>query len=354
MTLGIPRLREIIMTASRELKTPTMSVPLRASVNDRAALRMTRDFSKLALMDLLASKCGITVREVLEKGPSSWERCYYVTLKLHPAERIEEAFGLQPDDICRVVSKTFIPKLARVMKAEMKRNESPGDSAKIEVLGGSSSDYVESDAKKTKKKPKDEEYDDEEADAEDGVNASRYGHKKEMTSYGDMDDDEKKIAKSSAKEMEDEDEEDSPAVVTEGEESGDEYESRSANTCRFSTSKNALILDPLRVDPSTCPLLMVGLVERAAEDTIVKAKPKIKEGFVNNEEGRGRCLQTAGCNFEQIWQLEEDVVDHNKLVSNDIWAIRCAYGVEAARMSIADQIRGVFAVYGISVDPRHL
>ncbi len=113
-------------------------------------------------------------------------------------------------------------------------------------------------------------------------------------------------------------------------------------------------MDPLRVDPSTCPLLMVGLVERAAADTIVRARPKIKEGFVNNEEGRGRCLQTAGCNFEEIWSLGEEVVDHNKLVSNDIWAIRCAYGVEAARMSIADQIRGVFAVYGISVDPRHL
>ena len=354
VTLGIPRLREIIMTASRELKTPTMSVPLNAGVSDREALRMTRDFSKLSLMDLLASHCGITVREALEKAGSIWERCYYVTLKLHPAERIKEAFGLHPDDICKVITKTFIPKLARVMKAEMKRNESPGDYAKIDVVGGSSTDYVESESKQVKKKSKDDEYDDEEADAEDGVTASRYGHKKEMTSYGDMDDDEKRMAKSAIKDLEDDDETGSPAVVTEGEESSDEDESKSSNTCRFSRSKNALILDPLRVDPSTCPLLMVGLVERAAEDTIVKSKPKIKEGFVNNEEGRGRCLQTAGCNFEQIWQLEESVVDHKQLLSNDIWAIRCAYGVEAARMSIADQIRGVFAVYGISVDPRHL
>eukprot|EP00956_Cyclotella_meneghiniana_P043473 scaffold271707_cov79-Cyclotella_meneghiniana.AAC.3 len=353
VTLGIPRLREIIMTASKELKTPTMSVPLRASVSDKAALRMTRDFSKLSLMNLLSSQCGITVRETLEKGSNVWERCYYVTLKLHPTERIQEAFGLRPDDICRVVSKTFIPKLARVMKMEMKRNESPGDFAKIDVVGGSSSDFVEPDAKKASKKSKDEEYDDEVVDDEDGVNASRYGHRKEMTSYGEMDDDDKKIAKTSDTNPND-DEEEVPAVVTEGEESGDEYESKSSNTCRFSQSKNAIILDPLRVDPSTCPLLMVGLVERAAEDTIVRAKPKIKEGFINNEDDRGRCLQTAGCNFEEIWKLDEGVVDHNKLVSNDIWAIRCAYGVEAARMSIADQIRGVFAVYGISVDPRHL
>jgi DNA-directed RNA polymerase I subunit RPA1 len=41
-------------------------------------------------------------------------------------------------------------------------------------------------------------------------------------------------------------------------------------------------------------------------------------------------------------------------MSNDIWAVRCAYGVEAARNTIVDQIRSVFGVYGIEVDPRHL
>ncbi|EED91031.1 DNA directed RNA polymerase i, alpha subunit [Thalassiosira pseudonana CCMP1335] len=363
VTLGIPRLREIIMTASKELKTPTMSIPLSESVSDREALRLTRYFSKVSLMDLLASHGGITVREVLEKGAgSNWERCYYVTLKLHPAERINEAFGLRLEDIAAVVTKTFIPKLARVMKAEMKRNETNEGYASIEVIGGASTDFMESDVSggessksKASKRPKDDEYDDEVANDEDGVTGTRFGHRKEMTSYGDMDDDDKYIAKRSAKDDSDEDEDNRlPAVITEGEESDDELESKSSNTARISRSKNSIILDPLRVDPSTCPLLMVGLVERAAETTIVRARPKINEGFVNNEEGRGRCLQTAGCNFEEMWSLDEGVVDHNKLVSNDIWGIRCAYGVEAARMSIADQIRGVFAVYGISVDPRHL
>ncbi|KAL7535540.1 hypothetical protein ACHAXR_006555 [Thalassiosira sp. AJA248-18] len=365
VTLGIPRLREIIMTASKELKTPTMSVPLQPSVSDREALRLTREFSKISLMDLLASHKGITVRESLEAGAgSNWDRCYYVTLKLHPAERIMEAFGLSLEDIAAVVAKTFFPKLARVMKAEMKRNASSDEYSSIEVIGGASTDFVEPETpneeeaakKKSKKKQKEEEeYDDEAANDEDGVSGSRFGHRKEMTSYGEMDDDEKKIAKKSVNELSDDsDAEVDPAVVSEGEDSDAGYGSKSSNSVRISKSKNALILDPLRVDPSTCPLLMVGLVERAAGDTIVRARPNINEGFVNNEEGRGRCLQTAGCNFEEIWRLNKDIVDHNKLVSNHIWGIRCAYGVEAARMSIADQIRGVFAVYGISVDPRHL
>ena len=53
-----------------------------------------------------------------------------------------------------------------------------------------------------------------------------------------------------------------------------------------------------------------------------------------------------------MWQLSN--VEHNQLMSNDIWAIRCAYGVEAARKSIVDQITSVFGAYGIAVDFRHL
>ena len=376
VTLGIPRLREIIMTASKQLKTPTMSVPIRPGVTDREATRLARDFSKITLMDLLSCHEGITVEETLKavgSGSTNWDRAYYVTLKLHPAERIMEAFGLRLEDIAATVTKTFLPKLARVMKAEMKRN-ADGEHASIEVIGGASTEFVESDnpdetsaaaERKIKKKRKEEEeYDDEAANDEDGVTGSRFGHRKEMTSYGRMDEDEKNIAKESVDDDENidgsQETEQQPMMVSEGEdeeESDDgatDYTSNSTNSVKINREKNTLILNPLLVDPSGSPLLMVGLVERAAGDTIVRARPNISEGFVNNEEGRGRCLQTAGCNFEELWKLDESIADHNELLSNHIWGIRCAYGVEAARKSIADQIRLVFGMYGISVDPRHL
>lgn len=364
VTLGIPRLREIIMTASKELKTPTMSVPLRSSVTDREALRLTREFSKISLMDLLASHQGITIKESLEVGAgTTWDRCYYITLKLHPAERIMEAFGLRLEDIAAVVTKVFFPKVSRIMKAELKRNAETNGKlpTSFQVSGGASSEFIESDTPedpeenaKTSKKKKfkaAEEYDEEVIDEEDGV----VRNQKDKSAYGDMDDEEKDISKEAANvsgsdtEDDDYDEAMKPPASSDAEDVV-----TNLNSVRINKSKNTLILNPLRVDPASCPLLMVGLVEQAASDTIVRARPKINQGYVNNEEGRGRCLQTAGCNFEEIWRLSEDIVDHNKLVSNHIWGIRCAYGVEAARNSIADQIKGVFAVYGISVDPRHL
>jgi DNA-directed RNA polymerase I subunit RPA1 len=118
---------------------------------------------------------------------------------------------------------------------------------------------------------------------------------------------------------------------------------------------NTIAVQALRVEPNARPLLMVGLVEKAANSTLVRARKKIEEAFVNDEGGsRGRCLQTAGVNFEEIWKLSENVVAHGKLSSNDVWAVRCAYGVEAARSEIMEQIRNVFGAYGIEVDPRHL
>jgi len=247
------------------------------------------------------------------------------------------------------------------MKAEIKRNKPEGDRMPITIIGGESTEFIEpksyeaTQERKARKKAKEEnEYEDEKTSIEDGVAGARFSHRKEMTSYGEMDDDEKNIAKKSISDFfEDDGNGLNPAVISEGEEE-EAKRYASGNALRIDKRKNALILDPLMTDPSECPLLMVGLAERAASETIVKARPNIIEGFVNKEEGRGRCLQTAGCNFEEIWKLGQDVIDHSQLVSNHIWGIRCAYGVEAARMSIANQIKDVFAVYGISVDPRHL
>ncbi len=363
VTLGIPRLREIIMTASRELKTPTMSVPLLPYVTEKEAIRLTRDFTRLSLSELIANRGGITVRETLQQSPSgSWERAYYVTLTLQSEERIREAFGLALEDVAAIITSKFFPTLSRLMKDELKRSNSDGMSS-LDVLGGAATEFVNEKVPKSKvgnvmddddeDKPDDDE-DDTPGD-EDGVNASRYGAKQELTSYGDMDDeDEEIVAEQNRMDFTNENNA-APQPVTDDEgASEDEEMLNNMNTVQIVRKRNALVLQPLRVDPSNRPLLMVGLVEIAASRTLVRSRPKIEAGFINEEKenDRGRCLQTAGCNFSEIWKLNQ--VDHNRLSSNDIWAVRCAYGVEAARMSIVDQIRGVFAVYGIQVDMRHL
>lgn len=50
----------------------------------------------------------------------------------------------------------------------------------------------------------------------------------------------------------------------------------------------------------------------------------------------------------------DDLLDLNRLYSNDIHKIAEMYGIEAATRVIVKEVRDVFAVYGITVDPRHM
>ena len=349
VTLGIPRLREIIMTASRELKTPTMSVPLHKEVTEVDAVSLTRRFTKLTLNELIAAKEGVTTTETLMRGDSGvWQRAYIVTLKLHPAERIKTAFGLTLQDIAKVVAKTFVTGLSYQMKLELRRSSSDYD-GDIAVEGGDSSNYTHTGKKEEASgrndddllEENDDDENDEKMDEEDGVRASRT----QSENYGDDDVNE-----------DDNDDDDGAGVnvIIDDAMSDDESAEMAflSDSVKIDVKQNTIQLQPLRVDPSSRPLLMIGLVEKAAMKTLVRAKKNINEAFINDEEGRGRCLQTAGINFTEMWLLEN--VDHNRLMSNDIWAVRCTYGVEAARSTIVDQIRSVFGVYGINVDPRHL
>jgi DNA-directed RNA polymerase I subunit RPA1 len=64
-------------------------------------------------------------------------------------------------------------------------------------------------------------------------------------------------------------------------------------------------------------------------------------------------LQTEGVNLKGLWQFA-DIIDVSCIDTNDIAAVLRTYGVEAARNAIMKEVAGVFGVYGISVDKRHL
>jgi DNA-directed RNA polymerase I subunit RPA1 len=52
--------------------------------------------------------------------------------------------------------------------------------------------------------------------------------------------------------------------------------------------------------------------------------------------------------------LAENLVDIDQIKTNNIHAVLMAYGVEAARATIVQEIASVFALYSINVNVRHL
>ena len=53
MTLGIPRLREIVMTASAAIKTPQMTLPIWNDVSDEQADTFCKSISKVLLSEVI-------------------------------------------------------------------------------------------------------------------------------------------------------------------------------------------------------------------------------------------------------------------------------------------------------------
>lgn len=71
VTLGIPRLREILMTATKNQKTPTMTLQFREKVIDKVqAERYARRISKLLLIELVSKVSVTEYKKLHENGIS--------------------------------------------------------------------------------------------------------------------------------------------------------------------------------------------------------------------------------------------------------------------------------------------
>jgi len=59
-----------------------------------------------------------------------------------------------------------------------------------------------------------------------------------------------------------------------------------------------------------------------------------------------------------MWDFAEStgkgILDIDEIYSNDIFAVLQTYGVEMARATILREMKGIFAVYNIDVNRRHL
>ncbi|XP_048459016.1 DNA-directed RNA polymerase I subunit RPA1 [Rhincodon typus] len=99
------------------------------------------------------------------------------------------------------------------------------------------------------------------------------------------------------------------------------------------------------------------LVMSIAQNAVVYETRGITRCLLNETTNRRgekeSVLNTEGVNFTEMFKYG-DTLDLNRLYSNDIHAFANTYGIEAALRVIEKEIKDVFSVYGIEVDPRHL
>jgi len=108
--------------------------------------------------------------------------------------------------------------------------------------------------------------------------------------------------------------------------------------------------------------IIVKLDEGVKLEKLFKLKVKLSELFINGIAGIKQVLPvkkseefvitTAGSNLKEVLKINE--VDKAKTITNDIWEISKALGIEAARTAIIEEVLNVFNEQGLKIDVRHL
>lgn len=389
VTLGIPRLREIVMTASAAISTPTMTLHLNPEIAKTDGEQFAKGISKLSLAEVLDK---VTVTEKLGKGIAHEQaKMYTIKLDLFPSDEYAAEYAISTADVIRTIETKFLPKLQLTIRKELKKKGDQkllkkADDAMPEI--GKSSGTIEQESGRAEA---DREGGDDDSDNEGDDDATRDKAKnnKAQGGYDAPDDEEEDIASRARRETtpeggdnEDEtygsqgsDDSDSDSE-SEGEKkqriaaTAEEREARiksnkhtsDVSSFSFNDKTGSTCAFTLEYDASTAKLLMLNLVETCLHSSLIQnitnlgACTLTQDKYPNPTTGKEEdvnVILTEGENLSAMWEYQ-DVLDPRRFFTNDIAAMLRLYGVEACRASIVREVNGVFSGHGISVDLRHL
>ncbi|KAH9827522.1 DNA-directed RNA polymerase I subunit rpa1-like [Teratosphaeria destructans] len=398
VTLGIPRLREIVMTAAKKISTPLMTLRIDKDTTLEGARRFAKSITRLSVSEILDK---ITVTESQGKGVAYGDaKKYEVRLDFFPSEEYKKEYAIQIEDVAYTLEGRFLEALHRRVRKELKKrgdekslragDKSKASDALPEV--GKSSGRVEEE---TARGDANREGGDDDSDAEGDDDATRDKSKsnKQQAGYEAYEDqEENELAKKNQKDDDEEEAEDeayggSPKAPVEDDEDSEDGEEEAFPTRKGLKATARERLNRIRsekrtndvtafsfddVDGSSCTftmeyaattakILMLHLVETAAREALIHNINGITAAMVDEKAtelpenvARGhKIVAVSGCNIVEMWNCQ-NVIDPHTLYTNSIGDMLAHYGVEAARAAIVVELQSVFGGHGISVDPRHL
>ncbi|KAL0949316.1 hypothetical protein HGRIS_009392 [Hohenbuehelia grisea] len=377
VTLGIPRLREIVMTASRKPKTPSMSMLVRSEVPPEDVALFCKRASRLTLSQVVETA---TVKERLKVEGDARRTEFTVDLKFFPQEEYEEAYDVEASEILATFSNRFPLILKKELQLEMKRLDADLKS-QIAELGkgkkasngegetGPSSEEEESAAEPKRTRDDDDASELGDGDAEDEKRARQ---KKQQATYEDDDEDDEDdetqpfddaaIEAAFASDAEDPDmpakKSQSKSLEKQARVIGDQFIRNLPLAISFEFTASGCQFG-LQFNPDMPKLLLVGIIERTCRSTVIREIPGITDCFAVKDDKTGVVkLNTNGSNFRGLWEfmtsVDEGILVDENIYSNDIYSILQTYGVEMARAAILHEMSQVFGAYNIGVDRRHL
>ena len=391
VTLGIPRLREIVMTASRSISTPSMTLHLIPELSESAGEKFAKGITNLTMAEVIEN---VQVSESIGPGVGfARAKIYTVRLNLFPSAEYCSTYAITVGDVLRTIEVMFVPMLAKLIKKDLTKK---GEAKSLKASAsqpeiGKSSGIVEDSPGRAEAEHEGGDDDEDDDGDDDATNNKQKQNRAEAISYAAPDEGEDTIVREAQRrstpeldEPEDEGFVGSPRpsepdnesqVEGEGEEKikdntakarESRIKERSSDVTRFAFDDEGAAWCEIQFeyDVSTAKLLLLPLVERACHDAVIQSIPGIKACTISKEKSDTKdpltnkfievpVVLTQGVNLRAMHTFQ-DILNPHKIFTNDIAAMLDIYGVEACRATIIREMDAVFKGHSISVDMRHL
>lgn len=392
VTLGIPRLREIVMTASSHISTPAMTLQMNEELTKEDGMKFAKGISKLSLAEVV-DNASVSERVGTGVGHSQ-AKIYDIKLQFFPSREYTETYAIDVTDVLSTLEKVFVPKLQSLARKAMgkKRGEKSLRSVTAAVPEvGKSVGVIEEAISRPEGNKDGEDDDDEDDEDDDATNDKQRNNRDQPVSYAANDEEDDAVQAQMEREASPEDEDDmedegiggSPRDLPSDADDGNgirDDQARSKSTSddlesqimsrnvdvtrfRFDDTNGAWCKLSLEYNADTPKILMLNVLENALQSSLIQqisglsacvyvADGEVKD-FTTGKKKKVPVVHTVGVNLRAM-QAYGDFINPNKISTNDIAAMLSHYGVEACRSTIIEELSGVFGGHGISVDNRHL
>ncbi|CEF62014.1 DNA-directed RNA polymerase [Strongyloides ratti] len=381
VTLGIPRLREILMTASKNISTPMCEIKILPSATKEQLEIIRRELDRIYMKEVIKE---MSVDEIITINSFKSTRTYTINISILPKKKRDKLVNhISCKKILNSIEKRFVKELAQIIYKRYKDITSDQTIRSHKLRGGNIAAGIVDDDQtsfKTKKMNQDDDTDDEEVVDEDATLSKL----KKRRAEGDQDyDGEEEEIKEVGQNKEvneinedDDDEEDGESddenkiKLENGDNSYIEMSEGAMNRTNAVINSHIIVTNYKfdEINNRWCQIVIElpfnskskfdvhALVEQYVEKFIIHQTPGIEKCVFAEQTRKGvtyNVLQTQGINLQALYN-HSDVLDVNSLYSNDINVMLDNYGCEAAGQVIAREMTNVFSVYGIEVNPRHL
>ncbi|XP_042002594.1 DNA-directed RNA polymerase I subunit 1-like [Salvia splendens] len=400
VTLGIPRLQEILMTAPNIIKTPVLTCPFADLRSKRDVVALVSKVKRVSVADLVES-----MEIELSFDRHDVARIYKLIMKLKETEfmssedikdTLETTFLYELEDaienhiifLSRISGiKNFVSNSTTAVPGETDEDESGEKSTEVDNDDDDDEDDekggndIDADAQKRKQQASDERDYSDESDVDHGeaeLPPDPEKSKSEVEDPEDMD-----TSKDDGTIHSDEKDE-QKADEGGGTSARDFYSGKGFSSKKIKravkleckglsyevhfrfTNEPHLLLDQLA--QKTAKKVFIKGTGKMSQCRLVQYDPDEKTVIWNDtkkpKRGENRpeagaddslywAMKASGVDFKSLWEMHADL-DVNRLYSNNVHAVLNTYGVEAARETLIREVKQVFDIYGVKIDYRHL